>query len=278
MTDVNEILKELVKTWVAGEKLSEAIRVTRQLNRKGLSVMINVLGEHFKEKSPVEGVVEEYIRVAGEIKKNKLDASITVKGTELGLDIGKGYFMLNLEQIVTATNKENIFVWLDMESHDYIKDTIEVFLKLLQKYRNIGIVIQANLKRSEGDLINIASKNGRIRLVKGVYHEDAGIAFQTLKDIRDNYKKLMICLFKNSKSFALATHDEELIRIAVEMNKKFKRDVEFQFLFGMDDAAGGLIKKGYKVSIYLPYGKNWLHYVERRFAEMSATMLPHLKL
>ena len=278
MTDLNEILKGLAKNWIAGERLSEAVRAAKRLNKKGASVMINVLGEHFKEKSPVEDTVDEYIRVIDEIKKNKLNASITLKGTELGLDIGKGYFMVNFEKVVSTANEENIFVWLDMEAYDYVEDTLEVFFKLLRNYNNVGISLQANLRRSEDDLIEIASYNGRIRLVKGVYHEDRRVAFPVPRDIRDNFKRLMVLLFKNSKSFALATHDEELIRIAIEMNRKFKRDVEFQFLFGMHDAANELIKRGYKVSIYLPYGKNWLPYVERRFAEMSATMLPQLKL
>ena len=278
MTELKEILKEVVKHWIAGEKLSEAVRVTRQLNKKGISVMINVLGEHLKEKSSIEDVVGGYMHVIDEIKKNELDASLTVKETGLGLDIGKGYFLMNLEQVVNAADKEGIFVWLDMESYDYLDDTIEAFVKLLKNYKNLGISIQANLKRSENDLIDVVSKNGKVRLVKGIYHEDRKVAFQYPRDVKNNFKKLMVILFRNASSFALATHDEEMIRIALEMNRKFKKDVEFQFLFGMHDVANELTKKGYKISVYLPYGKNWLPYVERRFNEMSATMLSQLKL
>lgn len=278
MTELNELLKELVKNWVAGERLSEAIRVVRRLNKKGLSAMINVLGEHLEKKASVEDMVDEYLRVVDEIKKNKLDASITLKETELGLDIGKGYFAMNLERIVSYANKENIFVWLDMEGHDYIDAALEVFMKLLKVYSNIGIALQASLKRSGNDLIDVVSKNGKVRLVKGAYHEDGRVAFQTAKDIIDNYKKLMVLLFRNSKSFALATHDEEVTRIALKMNKSFKKDLEFQLLFGMTDKSDVLISKGSKVSVYLPYGKNWLPYVERRFSEIGATILPNLKL
>ena len=194
MTELNELLKEFVKNWVAGERLSEAIRVVRRLNKKGLSAMINVLGEHLEKKASVEDMVDEYLRAVDEIKKNNLDASITLKETELGLDIGKGYFAMNLERIVSYASKQNIFVWVDMESHDYIDVTLEVFMKLLKVYSNIGIALQASLKRSENDLTDVASKNGKVRLVKGAYHEDGRVAFQTAKDIIDNYKKLMVLL------------------------------------------------------------------------------------
>ena len=273
MTNLNKPLRELVKNWIAGDKLADAIYAAKELNEKGMQVMINVLGEHFKKESQVNSVVNEYLHLVRQISGKKLNASITVKETEIGLDIGKNYFMKNLERIVRLAEKYGIFVWLDMERYHYHDATIDAFLMLRENYHNIGIALQANLKRSEMDLMQIISRGGRVRLVKGVYQEGVRISLPP-RLVRNNYKKLMLLLFKHSSSFAIATHDEELIRQAIRLNKKYRRDVEFQVLLGMDMPR---VLKGQRVAVYLPYGKNWLPYVERRFAEIEATILPHLK-
>jgi proline dehydrogenase len=161
-----------------------------------------------------------------------------------------------------------------MENAPYTQDTIDIYLDIIKKYKNAGIAIQANLKRSESDVARIAASMGIIRLVKGAYSEKMEIAYTSRSDITRNFSKLMAYLFYKSPFFAIATHDDRLINEAIEVNKTHQKMIEFQMLMGVrDELKRKLVKGGFTVVDYIPYGKNWFPYTTRRVRERKRNIL-----
>jgi proline dehydrogenase len=161
-----------------------------------------------------------------------------------------------------------------MENSPYTEDTIDIYLDIFNKFGNTGIAIQANLKRSENDIKRIAAEGGIIRLVKGAYSEKKDIAFSSRSEVTKNFSKLMGYLFYKSASFAVATHDEQLINEAIEVNKVHKKRLEFQMLMGVrEELKRQLVSKGFNVVDYIPYGKKWLPYTTRRLSERKRNIL-----
>jgi proline dehydrogenase len=173
-------------------------------------------------------------------------------------------------------------MWLDIESYPFVEDTIAIYLKLLSDYKKIGVAIQSYLKRSSSDLLHLLEQNANIRLVKGAYTENDGIAFRSMDKINSNFSELMKMIFNSSDGkrnalFAIATHDPRLINEAVELSRKFgtdKRKFEFQLLKGIsDEMKTSLVKQGFRVCEYLPYGNQWLPYSVRRIKERKRNIL-----
>jgi proline dehydrogenase len=161
-----------------------------------------------------------------------------------------------------------------MESSEYTDDTIGIYNDLFDKYERLGIALQANLKRTSKDLVELLKKGAKVRLVKGAYHEDKKTAFQARKEVDENYKKLMEMLFVNGNEFGIATHDSKLIDEAKQLYKTHERKFEFQMLKGIrDELKPILVKKGFSVSEYIPYGTNWLPYSIRRLKERKRNIL-----
>jgi proline dehydrogenase len=260
--------------WIAGETLDSAITRAKTTNGSGIGGIINFLGEHVKDKEEADKNLEENLRILAAIKKAKIKASLSIKLTQFGLLIGKDLCLSIVEKIVRDAAEKNLFVWIDMEDSSCTEDTINIYLEVFKKYRNAGIAIQSNLKRSESDVRRIAAMGGIIRLVKGAYKEKSEIAYTSRSDITINFSKLMGYLFYKSPFFAIATHDDRLIEEAITANKIHKKRIEFQTLMGVRvELKNDLVKKGFPVVDYIPYGSQWFPYSLRRIKERKRNIL-----
>ena len=267
-------LIRFVRHWIAGETPGDAIASAKKKNRAGLGAIINFLGEHVRDKIEAQENVDKNIKLLSDIEKEKVNASISLKLTSLGLLIDKRLCLSNVEKIASVASSKNIFVWIDMENSPYTEDTIDIYLDIFTKFGNAGIAIQANLKRSENDVRRITAEGGMIRLVKGAYSEKKDIAFFRRSEVTKNFSKLMGFLFYKSASFAIATHDEQLINEAIEVNKVHKKRLEFQMLMGVrEELKRQLVSKGFNVVDYIPYGNRWLPYTIRRLSERKSNIL-----
>lgn len=265
------ILLLFAKRYIAGSDRKDAIRVAQDLNRSGIGGIIDNLGENVTNASEAENSVQEYLDLLADIKSSGADSTVSLKLTHLGLDISRELAMKNAETIIEKAGALKNFVRFDMEGSAYTERTIDAFLELRQKYTNVGIAIQSYLLRSKADAEKIASNGGSIRLVKGAYKEPAGITFQDKKDVDANYEAIMKTLLLSNTRPAIATHDQRLIneakRFAAEMNVA-KDSFDFEMLLGIKrNLQRELASEGYRVRVYIPYGKNWLPYTMRRLRE-----------
>ena len=266
--------QKLVGRWIAGDDLDDVVSEVKNENGKGMKAMVNFLGEEITEEKSVHENISEYLHLMEKIKREDLDCDISVKPSQLHMNKGLEHCREHFEEILKVAKQNKIFVWVDMEDSRYTEDTVESYLKLHRKFGNIGIVVQADLKRSEKDLHEIIKNKGTVRLVKGAYKENSSIAFQTREEINENFVKLMGILFESKNYFAIATHDMNLVGGAIIINEKYKRDFEFQFLMGIQDKNKlKLIENGYKVSNYIPYGKKWKEFIVRRIKEKPSNLL-----
>jgi len=261
----------LVKKWIAGEKISDGLRRAKEANRKGMGALLDYLGEHYTDKKRVNQTVKEYLWLIDLIRKKKIRGSISLKLTQLGLLIGQEYCLQNLLRIL---RKAKLLVWIDMESAEYTDKTMDIYLRASREHKNLAVTIQANLKRSTKDLDRIIEAGGIVRLVKGAYRESEQIAYMEHDKITENFERLMGTLFLRGNQFAIATHDKKMIEKAMELEKRYRKRIEFQFLMGIrDKLKSDLVKEGYAVSEYIPFGKNWFPYFLRRLRERKRNIL-----
>lgn len=271
---MEKFLFRIAKQWIAGDSMQQAIESARLANKKGMDAIINRLGEHITTKSQVEKTVKEYIILISNLRRSKMEGGVSIKPTQLGLSRSKKECLKNYEIIIDRAASSQSFVWIDMESSEHTDDTIRIYLDLFDKYERLGIAIQANLKRSRGDLMRLLEKGAKIRLVKGAYREKKEVAFQSKKEVDENYRALMEMLFVKGNEFGIATHDSVLIGNAIKLSKAYEKKFEFQMLKGIrDELKPDLLKKGFSVSEYIPYGTNWLPYSIRRLKERKRNIL-----
>ncbi len=267
-------LIRFARQWIAGDTLDEAVERVKKENNSGMGAIINFLGEHVRDNAQARKNMEENLKILQEIENKKIRAALSIKLTQLGLLIDKNLCSSNVENIVSSAASENIFVWIDMENSRFTEDTIDIYLDIIKKFRNTGIAIQANLRRSESDVKRIAVAGGIIRLVKGAYSEKKELAYQERSEVTINFSKLMGYLFYKSPFLAVATHDELLINEAIEANKAHHRKIEFQMLMGVrDELKNRLAMQGFAVADYIPYGKTWFPYTTRRLKERKRNIL-----
>ncbi len=269
-TLLNEFAERLFAgKWIAGQYISDAIAASRDLNRSNMTAIVNYLGELYTEKDKVEKTVNTYMKLVKEIKKGKVHAEISVKITQLGLLIGKSFANKNYSMIVDFAKRNRVFVWLDMEEHNYVSSTLEIF-KSKAHGRNTGICIQSYLKRSMSDLRSLSKLDANIRLVKGAHGVTSALGYPNRADATKNYAVLMDYLFKHFSRFTIATHDLDVIDTALKLRKRYKKEVTFAMLRGIrSDYALSLARKGNDVSVYVPFGEEWIPYSYRRLKEWS---------
>jgi proline dehydrogenase len=268
---VKSLLLLFARRYIAGTDRQDAIAAAIALNRAGIGATIDNLGENVKNAAEANDSVEEYLGLLDDIKSSGADSTISLKLTHLGLDLSEELARINAETIIKKAGETGNSVRLDMEGSAYTQRTIDTFLELRQKYPNVGIAIQSALLRSRKDARLIATRGGSIRLVKGAYKELPDVAFQDKKDVDVNYEAIMKELLLSGTSPAIATHDERLIneakRFAVEKGLP-KDSFDFEMLLGIKRKLQmELAGQGYKVRVYIPYGKNWLPYTIRRLRE-----------
>lgn len=271
---MEKILFRVAKQWIAGDTINDALAAAQNSYKNGMSAIINKLGEYHTSKNIIENTISEYKIVMSSFRKWKVNGAISIKPTQIGLMKNKNECLTNLEVMIQAAIASQTFVWIDMESSDHTDETIQIYENLLARYERIGIAIQANLLRSEGDLADLLAIGGKIRLVKGAYRENSSVAFKSKERIDQNYLRLMNILFDSGNEFGIATHDVTMINSAITLAKKYEKKFEFQMLRGIrDEIKPGLIKKGFSLSEYIPYGTNWLPYSIRRLKERKRNIL-----
>ena len=272
---VERLLFRVARKWIAGYDKQAALACAEEANRKGMEAILNFLGEDTTDPANISTTVDEYLGLLDAINSKHLAGCVSIKPTQVGLTLGYDLCLENSREIIAHAKALGQFVWFDIESAKFVNDTISVYLRLLKEYGMIGIAIQAYLRQSESDILRIIENRGRIRLVKGAYHEPEEIAFTTKQDVDENYSRLLQILFDSETNFAVATHDSNLIDQAVKLaaqhpNAKF----EFQMLMGIrDDVKPDLVAKGYRLSEYIPYGSHWLPYSVRRLRERKRNIL-----
>ena len=262
--------------FVAGEDVAEAVEAIRQLNRKQISASFDHLGESIRAESETRQEVREYTRVLDQIEKNGLDSNVSVKLTQLGLDIDEELCYENARAIVEAAARYQNFVRIDMEDSTKTDPTISIFKRLRREFDNVGIVVQSYLYRTETDVKDLLQIGARIRLCKGAYKEPETVAFQDKADVDKNYIHIMKILLASGIYHGIATHDEKMIaatRQFAEEKAIASDQYEFQMLFGIRrDLQEKLVKEGYRMRVYVPYGEFWYPYFMRRLAERPANL------
>lgn len=262
----------LAKRFVAGETFDQSIPKVRELNKHGIKVTLDLLGENVKKKEMADETVENYIQLIENIHKAGLKSTISVKLTMMGLDIDEEYCRENLFKLLDAARKRDSFVRIDMEGSDYTQATIDLFKESFMEYgKHVGIVIQAYLHRSKDDIPDLAEMGADVRLCKGAYSEPERIALQNMPAIREAYKEYAKILLQKTTYPRIATHDDELVEwvknYALEQNLGKSR-FEFQMLYGLrEETMIELADSGYNTRVYVPYGTMWFPYFKRRLLE-----------
>lgn len=274
----NDLLNDAAKKYglklgaqsvVAGTTVDETMESIKKLNAQGLSCTIDNLGEFVFEREEALAAKEQILQVIEAIHANEVDAHISLKPSQLGLDIDYDFCFDNLEEIVSAAHKYGIHVNFDMEDHQRLQSSFDIVEALAEKYDNIGTVIQAYFYRAEEDLNRY--KNLRLRIVKGAYKESEEVAYQEKADIDRNYIKLIEWHLLNGKFTSIATHDHHVINHVKQFakNNNISNDkFEFQMLYGFrTDMQAQLVREGYHFCTYVPFGNDWFGYFMRRLAE-----------
>ena len=267
--------------FVAGTEISDAVRATQAINRGGMSVTIDNLGENVTNPDEARHSAQLYDQILDAIVANRLNANISLKLTHMGLDVDERLARDIVAGLVAKAASMNPpgFVRVDMEGSPYTQRTLDFVHELHGMPGNansVGTVIQAYLKRSESDVENLLAERIRIRLCKGAYKESADIAFAAKSDVDANYVKLAKALLKSGIYHGLATHDENMIQQAeaFAIREKISRDsFEFQMLYGIRrDLQQRLVRKGWRVRVYIPFGTEWYPYFMRRLGERPANV------
>lgn len=276
------VSRRMSRRFVAGETLKEAIEAIRSLNQRGILATIDHLGEDVTSEEEARQAVEEYLRALDGLAESGVDSGVSLKLTQMGLDLGQSFCQGNVAQIVERAKRHGIFVRIDIEDSPHTERTIQVYRALRQRYDNVGMAIQSYLYRSEDDVRQMTPQGLNIRLCKGAYDEPPDIAFPDKRDVDANLMKLMEMLLTEEARKAgcypaLATHDEKIIDWCKEHVQKEgigKEEFEFQMLYGIrPQLQQGLADQGYKVRAYVPYGNSWYPYFMRRLAERPANLL-----
>lgn len=265
------LLTYFARAFVAGERVSDAVKAVRKLNEKGIMATLDVLGENVKDVKTAENAVNAYIEVLDVIAKEGLDSNVSLKLTQMGLDIDYKFCLENIKKIAKKAEETGNFVRIDMEGSFYTQKTLDLFKEVFKDFKNVGIVIQAYLKRSIDDIKDLNRLGAKVRICKGAYKEPHEIAYKKMKEIRENFLKICKLLFENGNYPAIATHDTYLINSVKKMAKemgKSEKDFEFQMLYGIrPKTQQRLAQEGYRIRVYVPFGTHWLPYFYRRLRE-----------
>lgn len=267
--------------FVAGETVDLAVKKIKDLNEKGLAVTVDYLGEFVDNEKEANEMADNSILAIEAIGKHKLNSQLSLKMTSMGMDISEEVVMKNMRKILDAARRNDVFVTIDMEDYSRCETTIDIFKKLRVDYENVGTVIQAYLFRTEKDIDDLNSLNPNLRLVKGAYKESEEVAFPDKKDVDENYKTIIKMHLLNGNYTAVATHDDAIIEYTKQLVKEYNipnDQFEFQMLYGIrNERQLELVKEGYKIRVYVPYGTDWYGYFMRRLAERPANVAFVLK-
>jgi proline dehydrogenase len=281
----NKALNRAAQNWggniaagkiIGGYNFPSSIRFIKELNKQGLSVTVDHLGEFVTSDAVAKERTDECIRTIEMIAAQGLDSQVSLKMTSLGLDIDEKLVYENMTRILDTAEKHQIMVTIDMEDEQRCQKTLDIFKDFKQRYTYISTVLQAYLYRTEKDINDLDQYKPFLRLVKGAYQESADVAFPEKADVDENYKRIIKIHLLNGNYTAIATHDDAIIDYTKKLVKEHnisKDAFEFQMLYGMRSTTQKeLVKEGYKMRVYVPYGNDWYGYFMRRLAERPANI------
>ena len=269
------ILYPFAKRFIAGEDLPTAMKSIQSLQTSGYLSTVDILGENTHRRDQAEQAQKSYLDLLNQVDKESLPMDLSLKVTQMGLNIDWELCKKNISEILSAASGHT--VRFDIEGSDYTKQTINLCIELHETYRNLGQALQAYLYRTGGDVERLLDKGISIRLCKGAYKESATNAWTSMEDIRANFLTLAKIILKEGFLPAIATHDEYILTEILEFVKKENispKSFYFEMLYGVRrDIHKALLDKGYQVRIYVPYGKSWLPYTLRRLTEKKGNIL-----
>jgi proline dehydrogenase len=272
----NSASRRVARRFVAGETLDDAVEAAREVNRRLQLASLDLLGENVSDEAGARRAAEGYLAVFDRIAQERLDANVSLKLTQLGLDLSEDLCFELLEKIVAHATNQGNFVRIDMEGSAYTQRTVEIAKRVRAKYTGVGTVMQAYLYRTEQDVQDLLAAGCRLRLCKGAYKEPPEVAFPKKFDVDANYVKLMKMLLPSGIYHGIATHDPAMIQATKDFAREhnIKRDqFEFQMLYGIrTDLQEKLVRDGFRVRVYIPYGVDWFPYFMRRLAERPANV------
>jgi proline dehydrogenase len=265
------------RRFIAGETIQEAVTCVQDLRHQGLLLTLDYLGESVSSAAAAAAAAADYVRIIDAIVTSGIERNISLKLTQLGLDVDRATAVDNMRRILESADAHGFFVRIDMENSPYTEATLVIFETLWQQgHRQIGTVIQSYLKRSEADIRRLNTLGSRVRLVKGAYKEPKDVAFQKKSEVDAAFVELMRLLLDEGTYPAIATHDPDMIEAtkAYARGKGYAQDrFEFQMLYGIRrDLQSALVKEGYRVRVYVPFGKQWYPYFMRRLGERPANV------
>jgi len=268
------ILNRFASQWVAGEAMGDGLRRAEEANRRGLGAILNLLGEHHTDPTEIDAAVQEYLGLLDAIRARNLDASLSIKPTQCGLMLGEEVYWRSTETILDRVRSMGGFLWMDMEGSRFTDATLAVYRRALAVYPEVGVAVQANLRRTEADVASLLEIGGIVRLVKGAYREPPPVGTANRHETDANYRKILDLLFERGDRFAVGSHDSAMIEYAIEKNRTRPRRFEIQMLLGVrDPLKTDLSRRGHRVVEFIPYGPNWLPYFTRRLRERPRNIL-----
>lgn len=266
------IVRQFAHRYIAGEEISDAVRVVQHLNSRGLLATLDLLGEDIHDRSEAVRSRDMILEVLETIMKEKLDSNVSIKLTQVGLKLDRMFCLETMRVIVHRAKELNNFIRIDMEDTSCTDDTIWVYRELRKEFPNVGVVLQAYLRRTESDVLQLSREGlGHFRLCKGIYIEPVNHAFKLGNEINRNFLSVLAMMFDAKAYVGIATHDDELVigasKLIRERNIR-SSDYEFQMLYGVrPELHSRITGEGHRLRIYVPFGRQWYQYSIRRFKE-----------
>ncbi|WP_135366346.1 proline dehydrogenase family protein [Halosimplex halophilum] len=268
------MLPPIASRFVAGETAPAALEHARETNERGVGVILNLLGEHYDEREPADADAAAYCELVDDIAGTDLRARISVKPSQLGLDVGEEVFRENLARVVERADEHGVFVWMDMEDHTTTDATLDAFEHHARETGGgVGVCVQANLRRTREDLERLADLPGKVRLVKGAYDPPEAVAYREKPRVNEAYRDCLEYMFEAfDDGVAVGSHDPEMVALAERLHDEHGTPYEVQMLMGVREDAQFDLADEREVWQYAPYGSKWLSYFYRRVLERKENL------
>jgi len=269
------MIPPIASQFVAGETPAEALEHARSLNDDGIVPILNLLGEHYEEPEPAAADTQTYVQLIDDTADAAVEACVSVKPSQIGLDVDEGVFRENLRTIAEHGANRGVFVWVDMEDHTTTDATLNAYEEFVREHDgNMGVCLQANLKRTPDDVSRLADAPGKIRLVKGAYDEPTSVAYQRKERVDEAYEALIEQAFAEyGDGIAIGSHDQAMIDLAIDLAAEHDVEFEVQMLMGVREDAQRELAADHPTYQYVPYGDKWLSYFYRRVMERKENLL-----
>ena len=267
------MIPPVANRFVAGESAATVLDHARRMEESGVKSICNLLGEHYHERGPAEADAAAYRQLLRDMP-DSLDACVSVKPSQLGLEVGPATFGEHLDGIVDVAAAEDRFVWVDMEDHTTIDATIDAFETAAERHPEVGLCVQSNMKRTDDDLRELVDPAGKLRLVKGAYDPPRELAHQGKAAVDEAYERHLEYLFREfDGTVGVGSHDPRMVERAIELHEEHGTDFEIQMLMGVREDAQVELAEEYEVYQYVPYGSRWASYFYRRVLERKENAL-----